>query len=359
MKTILQKMIITWMALMGISYLCAQTIPAVDGAVIIHNTQFDQAATRLNLSFEAEVIEKAMNYRQSWTIIPELISADGEKSRIYPTILINGTQKERHYKRRMRYKNREMLANEPMMKVKVQQDTTQVITYSADIPYESWMDDATLTLHQVLTSAREKKQLFTTDNIARVSPEKIIVEKIKEKPVTPASQPAPSGIFAAEGSSYIQFPINQSDIQPGFMNNRSELEKIEKDIREIIVENNYTLVGIYLTGYSSPEGRYGFNESLSEARTQALKEHIVKKYGISPDKIWVNSTAEDWNHLRELITKSDLSDKSKIIAIIDAAETPDVKEKRLRALGNTWRTLLKYYFPNLRRVDYRLLYQKP
>lgn len=181
MKTILQKMIITWMALMFISSLYAQRIPAVDGAVIIHNTQFDQAATRLNLSFEAEVIEKAMNYRQSWTIIPELISADGQKSRIYPTILINGTQKERHYKRRMRYKNREMLANEPMMKVKVQQDTTQVITYSADIPYESWMDDATLTLHQVLTSPREKKQLFTTDNIARVSPEKDYRRKNKRK----------------------------------------------------------------------------------------------------------------------------------------------------------------------------------
>jgi len=356
MKTILQKMIITWLAIMSISLLCAQNIPAVDGAVIIHNTQFNQSSALLTLDFEAEIIEKAMNRRQSWTIIPELISADGKKSRLYPTILINGSQKERHYKRRMRYKNREMLANQPLIRVKVPQATTRVVAYSADIPYETWMDDATLTLHQVLTSSREKKQLFTTDNIARVSPQKVIIEKIKEVPVP---QPVTPTTFTAEGSAYIAFPINEAVIRADFMDNKSELGKIEQDIQAILIERSYTLVSIHLTGYASPEGRYGFNEYLSEMRTQALKEHIVKKYGISPEKIWVNSVAEDWTRLRELIAQSDLPDKSQVLTIIDSSEAPDVKEKRLKALKGTWRILLGDYFPQLRRVDYKLIYQKP
>ncbi|MCD8079590.1 MAG: DUF3868 domain-containing protein [Bacteroides sp.] len=360
MKPIFFNLYLSGLMLLLSMPLASQTVPTVDGAVILHNLAFDQTAGRLTLSFEAEVIEKAMNYRQSWTIIPELISPDGLQSRIYPTILINGTQKHRHHKRKMSYKNRDLLANLPLYKVKVLQDTTQVIFYQADIPYEDWMEEATLTLHQILTSSREKKQLFTTGNIARVSPEKMIIEKVTEiapmpLPRLPEVEPA---IYTAEGTAYIQFPINESVIRTDFRDNRVELAKIENDIREILTDHTYTLIGIYLTGYASPEGRYEFNEGLSQARTQALKDHIVKKYGISPDEIWVTSVAEDWTRLREMIVESDLADKPQIIDIIDSSGTPDAKEKRLQALGTTWRTLLNDYFPNLRRVDYQLLYQK-
>ncbi|MCC8186761.1 MAG: DUF3868 domain-containing protein [Bacteroides sp.] len=359
MKPIFFNLSLSGLMLLLSMPLASQTVPTVDGAVILHNLAFDQTAHRLTLSFKAEVIEKAMNYRQSWTIIPELLSADGEKSRIYPTILINGTQKDRHYKRKMRYKNRDLLANLPLFRVKVPQDTTQLILYSANIPYEAWMEDATLTLHQVLTSSREKKQLFTTNHIARVSPEKVIEEVTEPVPIPIPTLPiAEPVIYTAEGTAYIQFPINESVIRADFRDNRAELEKIENDIREILTDHTYTLIGIYLTGYASPEGRYAFNEYLSQARTQALKDHIVRKYGISAEEIRVTSIAEDWTRLREMIVESDLADKTQIIHIIDSSDTPDAREKRLQALGATWRILLNDYFPPLRRVDYQLLYQK-
>ncbi|MCD7976881.1 MAG: hypothetical protein LUG51_06885 [Tannerellaceae bacterium] len=44
------------------------------------------------------------------------------------------------------------------------------------------------------------------------------------------------------------------------------------------------------------------------------------------------------------------------MAIIRSNDSPDAKEKQLRATPATWNTLVKEYFPLLRRVDYQIEY---
>ncbi|MCD7932020.1 MAG: hypothetical protein LUH15_12060 [Tannerellaceae bacterium] len=142
------------------------------------------------------------------------------------------------------------------------------------------------------------------------------------------------------------------------MDNKAELEKIEKEIRRIIGDKNFTLVSIQLTGYASPEARYATNARLSEGRTKALKEYLVEKYKLDPAIIRISHIPEDWIRLRELVEKSNLADKAKILTIIDSGDSEDTKEQKLRALPATWNTLLKEYFPQLRRVDYQILYKQ-
>ncbi len=135
------------------------------------------------------------------------------------------------------------------------------------------------------------------------------------------------------------------------------MEKIEKDLRQILEDQNYSLVGILLTGYASPEGALATNERLSEARTKALKNYISEKYAIEPERIGISHVPEDWGKLRTLVEKSQLVQKSEILSIINSGEPQDSKEKQLRTLQPAWSLLISDFFPLLRRVDYQLLYK--
>ncbi|MCD8261724.1 MAG: DUF3868 domain-containing protein [Bacteroides sp.] len=328
----------------------AQTLPSVDGAITIKNLMLEEKEGKLLLTFETEIAEKAMNYRQSWRIIPELGSPRGE-TRLFPSILINGKQKERHYKRKMRYKNRKLLAFEPEVRIYVPQKEIQVVMYRQEVPYEPWMEDASLTLHQLLTSAKERKQLFTNVGVARLPSDEKVVEYI-HLPASAAPEPPIAPVLAIHGEAYIGFEAGKAVVIPDFMNNRSELEKIEKDLRQILENKNHTLAGILLTGYASPEGPIAINERLSEARTKALKAYISERYGITPEQIGISHVVEDWNKLRVLVEKSDLAVRGKILSILDSGESEETQEQRLRALQPAWSMLMNDFFPRLRRVDY-------
>ncbi|MCD7937057.1 MAG: hypothetical protein LUG98_09385, partial [Tannerellaceae bacterium] len=267
----------------------------------------------------------------------------------------NGRQKERHYKRRMSFKNRELLANQPLVHTNVPQDEEQLIRYRAEIPYQSWMENSTLTFHQLLTSPREKKQLFTMQAVARIVP--------APKPEPPAppvivTPPPTTKTISINGDAHIQFPVGKTTIQPTYMDNKTELEKIEKEIIRIIRDKNFTLISIHLTGYASPEARYTTNARLSEGRTKALKAYLAEKYEIDPAIIRISHIPEDWDRLRELVQNSALADKTKILTIINSGDSEDTKEQKLRNMPATWNTLLKEYFPQLRRVDYQILYKQ-
>ncbi len=210
------------MSLICFSDAVGQILPAVDGAITIKNLALEEKAGKLVFSFETEIAEKAMNYRQSWRIIPELSSPEGD-TLFLPSLLINGTQKERHYKRRIRYKNRKLLAMEPVERVSVPQKEVQVISYKQEIPYEGWMEDVSLTLHQLLTSSKEKKQLFTHTGVARLPLEEKGVEPmpIPVFPVFPDAKPQlpTAPVLAFHGDAYIYIELGNAIVIPDFMNN--------------------------------------------------------------------------------------------------------------------------------------------
>ncbi|MCD7962381.1 MAG: OmpA family protein [Rikenellaceae bacterium] len=215
------------------------------------------------------------------------------------------------------------------------------------------MENSSLTLHQILTSPREKRQLFTTQSVVMLKPES------KSEPATPpviiTPQPAPKTI-SINGEAYIQFPVGKTILQPAYMNNKIELEKIEKEISRLIRDQNVSLVSIQLTGYASTEASLTLNNHLSEGRTKTVKNYLVEKYNLNPAMIRISHIPEDWDRLRDLVQSSTLADKTKILNIIDSGVSEDTKEQKLRAMPDTWNTLLKEFFPQLRRVDFQILY---
>lgn len=232
-------------------------------------------------------------------------------------------------------------------------DKPDTLAYRVIIPYEPWMDGASLTLlrqdygccdkviaEQSQTIGRFARRPEFVPQLAYVQPE---VERVK--------------VRALAGTAYIDFRVNRTEIRPDYRNNRRELDKIIATIDSVRADKDITVTSLSIKGYASPEGSYAGNARLAAGRTEALKEYVSGLYHFDAGFIRTSSEPEDWEGLRRYVEKSGLAHKQEILTLIDSDEEPDRKERRIRsAYPEDYRILLRDCYPALRRSDYRIEY---
>lgn len=118
-----------------------------------------------------------------------------------------------------------------------------------------------------------------------------------------------------------------------------------------------SLKEVLIEGFASPEGKAEYNQSLAEGRTLALSNYISGKYpGLKKAATYRTVGAgEDWEGLKKLVGISPLSNKEKLLSIIDRYPTDTERESAIRNLdnGRTYGILLKEFYPQLRRTTFR------
>ncbi len=118
---------------------------------------------KLCLVLDVKVGRKAVAPSQSWTIIPELSTADRTSVKIFPHIQINGRHQRQQIERRERLSGRYWAQRKPWKTIEIDGKTDEHFLYEMEVPYEPWMDGATLVLRQILTSADNSRRVFTVD----------------------------------------------------------------------------------------------------------------------------------------------------------------------------------------------------
>lgn len=235
-----------------------------------------------------------------------------------------------------------------------EKDKPDTLAYQVILPYEEWMDGASLTLFRqdygccgkvlaeqsrTIGEYRGKRPEFIP-LMVYVQPE---VERTKTR--------------ALAGTAYIDFPVNRTEIRPEYRNNQRELDKITATIDSVQADKDITVTSLAIKGYASPEGSYAGNARLAAGRTEALKDYVSELYRFEAGFIRTSSEPEDWEGLRRYVEKSDLEHKQAILTLIDSKEDPDRKERRIRsAYPEDYRVLLADCYPALRHSDYRIEY---
>lgn len=235
-----------------------------------------------------------------------------------------------------------------------EKDKPDTLAYQVILPYEEWMDGASLSLlrqdygccgkvlaeqSQTVGMFRGKRPEFIPQMVY-VQPE---VERVKTR--------------ALAGTAYIDFPVSRTEIQPDYRDNRRELDKITATVDSVQSDKDITVTSLAIKGYASPEGPYAGNARLAAGRTEALKEYVSELYHFGTGFIRTSSEPEDWEGLRRYVEKSALEHKREILAIIDSEEEPDRKERRIKsAYPADYRILSRDCYPALRHSDYRIEY---
>lgn len=231
----------------------------------------------------------------------------------------------------------------------------KVVDYSAVVPYEQWMETATLSLSEDECGCGFNPVSSRRDDLAVLD----FTPKVFRPTyafITPVAELLKTR--EARGSAYIDFPVNRTEIRPDYRRNPEELQKIRNTIDILRSDADTRIVSVTIEGFASPEGPYANNERLAKGRTSALSDYVRGLYTFDSSVMKSTWVAEDWAGLRRYVESSDIAHKADILAILDMENlAPDAREWKLKnAYPEQYRFLLENVYPGLRHSDYAVEY---
>ena len=156
-------------------------------------------------------------------------------------------------------------------------------------------------------------------------------------------------------SLMLHFRLNESQIDPAYMDNGLQLDGMADLFGQGIVER------VSITVSSSPDGPLWLNIRLSDKRHQSIVSHL--KGRIPEEKLFMTVIPENWGGLiNKITTRYFDDDKEEILQILkDSTISDDTRQKRLQALsdGRTWDFIKYHFLPELRYSALVYYYRKP
>lgn len=209
--------------------------------------------------------------------------------------------------------------------------------------------------------------------------------RLRFVPDLPFVMPNPENVKkrAITGRAFLDFPVNETTINPYYRRNPQELRRIYATIDSALFDKTIQVTGISLHGYASPESSYSNNERLAKERTASLMTYLQKRYRVAKALFRMESTPEDWANLREFVASSNrrrvkgdiwyenasiletpeapemiLKNRDELLRIIDMDIDADEKEEKIKQVSNgePYQWLLRYVYPGLRHTDYVISY---
>lgn len=157
---------------------------------------------------------------------------------------------------------------------------------------------------------------------------------------------------------YIEFPVNKSELDPNFRDNKAHLDEIISFIEKINRDTTLSVVKLSFCGSASPEGSSELNRKLSLNRLKALEEYVRSRVEIPDSVIRYDDSYIPWRRLRDFVIDSDIDRKQEVLDILNMKRTyvsyygDERIDKRVVELskldgGAVWRQLGEM-FPQMR-----------
>lgn len=274
----------------------------------------------------------------------------GDSLRRLPALIVNGRKRQILYERTGRD-----TATDGEFAVRRKNGTEQRFDYHARVPYARWMDGSEMAL--VIDECGCGWEALKNDR-STLFP--IQLDQAPRPLMAYVAPPVEVKNRAKEGSAFLDFPVNRTEIYPEYRDNPSELRKILETVSSVKEDPYATITEVYIKGFASPEGTYKHNTYLAEHRAKALIEYVKGLYHFEQARFTVDFEPEDWAGLEKRVENSSLADKEELLAIIRADEPKDYdrREAKLKALngGASYRVLLRDIYPALRHSDYAVRY---
>lgn len=334
----------------------------------------------------------------SFTLVLQALKKEGTSVEL-PPVIITGSKRFRFERRERALASGEIAATPYLVLIDNHKTVSKNINYRISIPYASWMQNARLLLRQELkdccdlqllgvdtlvqrialkglpenrpvpvpdTGSQENRPLLTDKIPTNVDNASFIINSDKPSvSVFPCQARAQDSVPTKPTRDteslvlYFDYPIGKDDIYPDLKNNRYEIDKIDRLFAPLRREHFVSVRSIRICGYSSPDGNYGNNERLAEARSRFFSIYLRSLYGIPRGLVEVSSVAEDWEGLVDLLERDDPPYREAVLRVISRYGIFNGREKYLMELqgGYPYKDMLRNFFPRLRRIEVIVRYE--
>lgn len=338
----------------------------------------------LHVQLRMDLNEVRVGRSRAFIFTPQLLG-EGKQQLSLPAVVISGSIRDRQDRREAALS----LCKEctvPYLRIRDSRNVSKNITYHISIPYASWMQRAMLLLKQ---ESREccGNELLAVDTLQcdlglsavagipqlpvvkmKPHPEEAVKPKVVKPEPTAVTRPKSTMVSTSKVASattesvvlYFDYPIGKDDIHPDLKNNRYEIDKIDRLIAPLQRTHFASVKSIRICGYCSPDGNYGDNERLAEARSRFFSIYLRSMYGIPRGLIEVSSVAEDWEGLVDLLVRDNPPYRDAALRVISRYGIFNGREKYLMELqgGSPYKDMLRHFFPKLRRIEVIVRYEE-
>lgn len=323
------------------------------GALKAENTTAAKENNQVVLSTQINISDLDLGSQEMVYITPILYSADSTRWHQFDPVIVAGSTRYKVLQREVKLNNTKF-ERTPQAIVKYKKHKEQAIPVTMSVPFEQWMDNSRLVLHEDLTGCaceNEAKNTYVIMTpvlpvqytphfeIAYIAPPK---EEMKHRSET----------YAA----HINFEVAKHVILPRYKDNWEVLKRVDSIVYSIRDDANINISRFSITGYASPEGNFESNMKLSKNRAEAFVLYLIDRYKIVPSHISTDWKGEDWLGLRDIVNRSTLSNKQAVLDIIDNESNIATRKTKLKQLagGTTYQMMLRDYYPSLRRNEYTI-----
>lgn len=334
----------TLLGMTDMSEAVAQTTTSIIPGVSVENFNMNRNGKYLTVTMDIDLSELDVNSNRAVLLTPRLVN--GRDSLDLPSVGIYGHRRYYYYIRN----GISTISGETEKSFKAS-DKPEQLEYDNHIPYENWMDGATLKFHRSDWGCCQEI-LAEYEGLLGRHREAFFPELVFVQPKAEVMKSR-----SLSGSAYIDFPVDRTEIYPDYRRNTVELGKIQATIDSVRNDKDITITSVWLKGFASPESPYKHNTDLAIGRTAALKKHIGQLYHFADSIIRTDYEPEDWAGLRRYVEQSNIDHRTEILAMIDSDMEPDAKEAKIkRTYPQEYRFMLQNFYPALRHTDYRIDY---
>ncbi|WP_029902098.1 DUF3868 domain-containing protein [Prevotella sp. 10(H)] len=344
---------ITYISILALLFALVMPVAAQQiykGQIGVSTATMEREGNSVNVHMMLDLSRLELDRNRSLTLTPVITGANMQRE--LPDILINGTTRQKAYLRSQALGGEDNKNTGSYSVIKLDKKSKGELHYSQTIPYEDWMADAHLDMKEDLCGCGGHEQEMYVERVIENMPP--VVTPYMITPQIAYIQPNVEAVKSRseQCETFLDFPVNKTNILPTYMQNPSELAKIEDMLRTVRTDNNLTVTRIDITGYASPEGPIAHNENLSKGRAEAFKKYVLPKFDFPADMYHVQYGGENWDGLLAAVEASTMNDKEAILDILKNTSDVNARKNKLKALngGVPYRQMLTEIYPKLRKV---------
>ncbi len=243
------------------------------------------------------------------------------------------------------------------------------------IPYEKGMDVAQLVTQSVVYPYSGKEYKSVKDAEVGEKKAKVIPErKIADGTIVTAKELmhnehfyfAPDGyqketIVTNKSKLFFKVNIAKLNWHLALNKNKENYNALKNNLADL--QKGWAVKSIDIQGWASPEGEETFNQGLSEHRAQTMGKYVKAKIkrelrkkdnnfafkSVKDLTFNLNANGPDWNGFMKAVEKSNISDKSAILNVVNSANESK-KEEEIRNMIQIYPALERDILPPLRRA---------
>lgn len=235
------------------------------------------------------------------------------------------------------------------------------VTYTDVIAYQPSFENADLQITgKVYKGGKEKKEIdpFTVAKGTIITPLlvnkdfKVIIAKDEFKRVNEKTQVA-----------QFNYDKAKSNVKPTEFKD-ADIKALQTWLTAAESNPKIAIKTVNVTGYASPEGEQGKNETLSSDRAQTGKDATVKvakdakNTKLQGEVYNLAGKGEDWDGFKKELSKSPMNEDEKqlVIRVLEMYKDPVQRETEIRNMSKTFVYLEKNILPQLRRSEISVVY---